>query len=471
MALPIMQDLSIDRSRYDAANTHDPEYEAPPGVNEETVQIISKSKNEPEWMLQKRLEGLRLYQQKPFPTWGPDLSKLIADMDTIKFFVKPKAKESTKWEDLPEDIRKTYERIGIPEAEKKSLSGVGAQYDSEVVYHNLKKEWEEQGVVFTNMDEAVHKYPDIVRKYFMTSCVPINDHKFVMLHAAVWSGGTFIYVPKNVKVKIPLQAYFRMNADRGGQFEHTLIIADEGSEVHYIEGCSSPLYSSNSLHAGCVEIHVLKGARVRYSSVENWSKNVFNLNTKRAVVDEDGIIEWINGNTGSQSTMLYPCSILRGERARSDSLGIAFAAAGQNQDTGSKVIHAAPYTSSTIQAKSISKDGGISTYRGLVKVLPKAVHSKVAVNCDALLIDDKSISNTYPTMKIENNKVDIAHEATVGRIGEEEIFYLMSRGLSQEQARQLVVSGFIEPIIKQLPLEYSVELNKLIELEMEGSVG
>lgn len=848
MALTVLSDIGIDRSRYDDANAHDPQYEAPPGVNEQVVRIISKAKNEPEWMLQKRLQALALYLKTPLPTWGPPLDKL--ELDKIKYFVQPKAKESTKWEDLPEDMRRTYERIGIPEAEKRSLSGVGAQYDSEIVYHNLKKEWEDQGVVFTNMDEAVHKYPELVKKYFMTQCVPINDHKFVMLHASVWSGGTFIYIPKGVKVKIPLQAYFRMNAERGGQFEHTLIIADEGSEVHYIEGCftkgnlvttnpdykkieeiqegdtiltsegefkhakdiqhstytgdlctvelwgdstqkievtadhpflyvdrmskndrnkrfiprwnnprffkkgdylvvpinkevktkkihhfeiergkgrhgfdkkiirvplipeffrlvgyyisegsvssnsylnfsfgaeetlyiadvkrclkavfgidkvlemqhkknhgmslvvcsvdvarvfnqfgnksdlktlppwmmyetpehqkeiiigwcrgdgnyykqptktglkevfrinttseklarqgrdillrlrivaflnkrdrskqgrktmytlgitgeymkpfgdlmhvkvndringkrrasmfgidnkfayfpiksitmkyaenipvynfgvdahetytvagvavhncSAPSYGTSALHAGCVELFVLKGARIRYSSVENWSRNTYNLNTKRAIVDEDGIVEWINGNLGSGTTMLYPCSILRGERARSDSLGIAFAGAGQNQDTGSKVIHAAPNTSSTIQAKSISKDGGISSYRGLVKVLPRAINSKVAVNCDALLIDEKSTSNTYPTMKIASNKVDIAHEATVGRIGEEEIFYLMSRGLSQEQARQLVVTGFIEPIVKQLPLEYSVELNKLIELEMEDSIG
>jgi Fe-S cluster assembly protein SufB len=469
MTLPIIPDISIDRSRYDTANEHDPAYEAPPGVNEEVVRTISTHKNEPEWMLQKRLDALKLYLKTPMPKWGPNLSKL--ELDKIKYFVTPKAKETTNWEDLPEDIRKTYERIGIPEAEKKSLSGVGAQYDSEIVYHSLKKEWEDQGVVFTNMDEAIHKYPEFVKKYFMTNCVPINDHKFVMLHAAVWSGGTFIYIPKGIKVRIPLQAYFRMNAERGGQFEHTLIIADEGSEVHYIEGCSAPAYNSSALHAGCVELHVLKGARIRYSSVENWSRNTYNLNTKRAIVDEDGIVEWINGNLGSGVTMLYPCSILRGERARSDSLGIAFAAEGQNQDTGSKVIHAAPNTSSTIQAKSISKNGGISTYRGIVKVLPRATKSKVSVNCDALLIDEKSVSNTYPTMQIESNKVDIAHEATVGRIGEEEIFYLMSRGLTQEQARQLVVAGFIEPIVKQLPLEYSVELNKLIELEMEGSVG
>ena len=860
MPLPILaqqppsvhDDLFIDRSRYDDADAHDPKYEAPPGVTEATVRIISASKGEPDWMLAKRLQGLALYQTTPFPAWGPDLSSLIAQMDQIRFFVQPKTKESTSWEDLPDDIRRTYERIGIPEAEKKSLSGVGAQYDSEVVYHNLKKEWEDLGVVFTNMDVAVKQYPELVQKYFMTSCVPINDHKFVMLHAAVWSGGTFIYVPKGVKVRIPLQAYFRMNAMRGGQFEHTLIIADEGSEIHYIEGCftegnlittnpdykriedvqdhekvltsegvhshvdglqrtlysgklhtielygdstqkievteehpflyvdrrlrnernkefiprwnipkffrkgdylvapinkevverttypfaiircenpkkgvfkewrwdvpatkeffrligyylaegsvsgghylnfsfnekereyiddvkrclftafgttkiiethhpenhgtnivvcdtdlarlfshfgrgsekkaipstlmyashelqreiingwfrgdgnhykkqhksgmkevfrinttseklarqgrdillrlgvvaflnkrdrsntgrktmftlgvsgdqmmpfgkivgisikgtangkrragmfgidekfaflpikrittrevenhpvynfevkdqhtytvggvavhncSAPAYEGASLHAGCVELHVLKGARIRYSSVENWSRNTYNLNTKRAIVAEDAVVEWINGNLGSGVTMLYPCSVLAGPRARSDSLGIAFAGKGQNQDTGSKVIHAAPHTSSTIQAKSISKDGGISTYRGLVRIMPNAYKSKVSVECDALLVGDESVSNTYPTMKIENDDVTIAHEATVGKIGTDEIFYLMSRGLSEDQARQMVVAGFIEPIVKALPLEYSVELNKLIELEMEGSVG
>lgn len=471
MALPILHNIAIDRSRYDAANTHDPQYEAPPGVNEQVVRIISAAKGEPDWMLQKRLAGLKLYDGAAFPTWGPDLSRIIADIGSIRFFVQPKAKESTRWEDLPDDIRKTYERIGIPEAEKRSLSGVGAQYDSEIIYHNLKREWDEKGVIFTNMDEALRRHPEMVKKYFMTQCVPINDHKFVMLHAAVWSGGTFIYVPPGVKVTVPLQAYFRMNAERGGQFEHTLIIADKGSEVHYIEGCSAPQYNSSALHAGCVEIFVHEGARVRYSSVENWSRNTFNLNTKRAMVDKDGVMEWVNGNLGSGTTMLYPCSVLRGERAHSDSLGIAFAGRDQHQDTGSKVIHAAPRTTSVIRAKSISKDGGISSYRGLIKIMPQATGSKSSVNCDALLIDPLSTSDTYPDMQIDCADVDVAHEATVGRIGAEEIFYLRSRGLSEEQARQLIVAGFIEPIVKQLPLEYSVELNKLIELEMEGSVG
>ena len=843
-----MENFQIDRSRYDEASKIENKFESN-GLNEELVRFISKEKNEPEWMLKKRLQGFSLFNKTKIPTWGPDLSKL--DLTKIKYFVDPGNKESTKWEDVPEEIRKVAERIGIPEAEKRELGGAGFQFDSNMAYHNLKKELEDQGVIFDNMDVAIHKYPELVKKYFMTSCIPVTDHKFIMLHAAVWSGGTFIYIPENVKVRIPLQAYFRMNALKGGQFEHTLIIADKNSEISYIEGCftrgnlintnpdykpieelemgkrvlthdgtykkikelykmpysgnlckikvygnaideievtedhpflyvdkkskrdrnkkfiprwnlpryfkkgdylavpinktivsndyhevgiekwfgrkqgykkislkvpsskeffklagyylaegsisgghylnfsfnnkevgfmdevknllkkvfgiekvldmkhkknngtslvvcstdlckvfevfgkkanlkqiptwmmledpekqkcliesyfkgdgnyyrkkcksgfkevirinsvseklirqcrdillrlnipsfmnardrskegrqimytlgiggeymikfgeligikiskkingknrasmfgitkdfaffpirhiekrevkneivynfsvednetycvsgiavhncSSPLYNDNNLHAGCVEIHVLDGARVRYMSVENWSKNTYNLNTKRAIVHKDGVIEWVNGNLGSQCTMLYPCSILVGENAKSDSLGIAFAAEGQNQDTGSKVIHAAPNTYSTIKAKSISKGGGISSYRGLVRVNKNAKNIKCSVNCDALLIDDISISNTFPFMKIDSNKVDIAHEASVGKIGDDEIFYLMSRGLSKEQAMQMVVSGFIEPVVKQLPLEYAVELNKLIELEMEGTVG
>jgi len=866
-----MQEFVIDRSRYDDANQERASFSAAPGVTEDLVKEISRQKNEPGWMLQKRLEGYRNFIQTPMPTWGPDLSAL--DLDKIRYFVRPDTKESTSWEEVPEDIRKTFERIGIPEAERRSLSGAGAQYDSDVVYHNLQKIWEEKGVIFENMDVAVQKYPELVKKFFMTSCVPVNDHKFVMLHAAVWSGGTFIYVPPGVKVEMPLQAYFRMNAERGGQFEHTLIIADQGAEVQYIEGCSAPRFDSKALHAGCVELFVMEGARIRYSSVENWSRNTYNLNTKRAIVEKHGIVEWVNGNMGcltgdtkiftnpkgpvsiksiepgdkvfawdektntlkastvrrkiysgekkvyrlrsagreimasanhpflsltrkkhdqrhkkaffyhewrpldqlkpgdiigivkkvpfegkpyqlprihvqktiqsrnqyakftmgsshlynqkiiipdktsedfmwvmgillgdghvdvrqnkiniatheredyrellcstirklfhyditekkeryliinskalcalftqsgfggnadtkqvpawvftlpksqilaflagyidsdghvaanalaltsvnkdvlyaiqelgiyvgfgvskifkhrragptnilgnpcnaldswrllfngknvtemplrclakremaqkiktkrnyvsskglnftsksndqvgfaridsieyigvqptfdievegyhnfiangmilhnSGTTMLYPCSVLKGEYARSDSLGIAFAGPGQNQDTGSKVIHLAPNTTSTIKAKSISKAGGISTYRGYVKITKNAVNSRSSVVCDALLIDGQSVSNTYPFMKIYTNKVDLAHEATVGRIGEEQIFYLMSRGLTQEQAMQMIVSGFIEPIVKALPLEYAIELNKLIELEMEGTVG
>lgn len=464
-----MQDFSIDRSAYDDANPDRSKFTADPGVTRELVLEISKQKNEPDWMREKRLAAFELYEKTPLPDWGPPLKKL--DLNKIIYYVRPDTEESHSWDDVPEEIKKTFDRIGIPEAERRSLSGVGAQYDSDIVYHSLKKEWEEKGVIFENMDVAVQKYPDLVKKYFMTQCVPINDHKFIMLHAAVWSGGTFIYIPPNVKVDMPLQAYFRMNAMRGGQFEHTLIIADKGAEVQYIEGCSAPQYTESVLHAGCVELFVQEGARIRYSSVENWSKNTFNLNTKRAMVDKDGVVEWINGNLGSGCTMLYPCSVLRGEGARSDSLGIAFAAKGQFQDTGSKVIHVAPNTSSTIRAKSISKGGGVSTYRGLVRVAPKATGTKSSVSCDALLIDSESISNTYPLMKIDTNKADIAHEASVGRIGDEEIFYLMSRGLSEEEAIKMIVSGFIEPIVKALPLEYAVELNKLIELEMENSIG
>ncbi|HIH15496.1 MAG TPA: Fe-S cluster assembly protein SufB [Nanoarchaeota archaeon] len=461
------KEISVSRALYDDADEHTSRFIAKPGINEEIVRLISKTKNEPEWMLEKRLKGLKLFGETRTPTWGPDLSSL--DFNNIIYFADPNATATKMWEDVPPEIRKTFDRLGIPEAEKTALAGVGAQYDSSIVYHNIQKSLEEKGVIFENMDVAVQKYPDLVKKYFMTNCIPIHDHKFIMLHAAVWSGGTFIYVPKNVKVDLPLQAYFRMNAQKGGQFEHTLIIVDEGAELHYIEGCSSPIYSENSLHAGCVELHVMKGARMRYSSIENWSKNVFNLNTKRAMVHEHAIVEWINGNMGSQRTMLYPCSVLVGEGARSESLGIAFAGPGQDQDTGAKAIHAAPNTSSIIKAKSISKGGGISTYRGLVHVTENATNTKSTVKCDALIIDNESISKTYPFMKINNNESEVTHEATVGKIGEEEIFYLMSRGIDEEQAVQMIVNGFIEPIVKALPLEYAVELNKLIELEMEGT--
>ncbi|MCC6638964.1 Fe-S cluster assembly protein SufB [Candidatus Falkowbacteria bacterium] len=466
-----MNDFSTTQNRelYEHADADHSRLKSRPGLSEEIVKLISSQKNEPEWMLQKRLAGFALHQKTAMPTWGPNLTAL--NLDEIVYFVRPDTQEASDWGKVPDEIKKTFERLGIPQAEREVLGGVGAQYDSDVVYHSLKKELSDKGVIFENMDVAVQKYPELVKEYFMTQCVPINDHKFIMIHAAAWSGGTFIYVPKGVKVELPLQAYFRMNAYAGGQFEHTLIIADEGSELHYIEGCSAPRYNSNSLHAGCVEIFVKKNARVRYSSIENWSKNTYNLNTKRALVDEGGVIEWVNGNMGSGVTMLYPASILRGRGARSDSLGIAFAGAGQHQDTGSKVIHVAPETKSTITAKSISKDGGIASYRGYVRVAPTAINSSVAVECDALLLDPQSVSQTYPTMLLETDAVDMAHEARVGKIGDEEIFYLMSRGMTQEQATQMVVAGFIEPIVKSLPLEYALELNKLIELEMEGSVG
>lgn len=457
------------RELYDTSNVDRSKFVAPEGLDEALVREMSAQKNEPAWMLEKRLAALALFLKTPTPTWGAALDGL--DLSKIIYYVRPDTEEKMTWEEVPEDIRRTFEKLGIPEAERNMLSGVGAQYDSDVVYHNLKKEWEDQGVIFENMDVAVQKYPEMVRQYFMTDCVPIHDHKFVMLHGAVWSGGTFIYVPKGVKVNVPLQAYFRMNAERGGQFEHTLIVVDEGAEVQYIEGCSAPKYNASSLHAGCVEVHVKKGARVTYSSIENWSKNTFNLNTKRAVVDEDGVIEWLNGNMGSGVTMLYPMSVLRGARARSEHVGVAFAGAGQNQDTGAKVVHLAPGTSSVIRAKSISKDGGISSYRGLVRIGGKASGSASSVACDALVVGDGSVSNTYPFMRVDTDDVAVSHEASVGRIGDDEVFALMSRGIPRAEAEKLVVRGFIDPIVKRLPLEYAVELSRLIELEMEGSIG
>lgn len=460
-----MQEL---RSVLDAASEHSPKFVAPYGLRRETVLAISAQKGEPEWMLMRRLAAFELFAKTPLPTWGPGLDGL--DLEKITYFVRPDAMEAKTWDDVPVEIRETFEKLGIPEAEREALSGVGAQYDSDVIYHNLKEEWARQGVIFANMDAAVREYGDLVREYFMTSCVPVHDHKFAMLHGAVWSGGTFIYVPPHVRVEIPLQAYFRMNAERGGQFEHTLIIADEGSEVHYIEGCSAPKFDASALHAGCVEIHVKKGAHVRYSSIENWSKNTFNLNTKRALVDEGGTITWLNGNMGSGTTMLYPMSVLRGRKARSDYLGIAFAGPGQHQDTGAKVALVAPETSASIRAKSISAGGGISTYRGLVKVTPAAQGAVVRVDCDALMLDGESTSKTIPVMQVESAEATVSHEATVGRITEDALFYLMTRGLSEEDARRTVVGGFLEPIVRELPLEYAVELQKLIELEMDGAL-
>lgn len=468
--MEIKKDFKIDRSRYDDANLNSKsKYTAKPGISEELVRKISSDKNEPEWMLKKRLMALELFNKTSIPTWGPDLSQL--NLDEIIYYVDPDTTEAKSWDDVPDEIKKTFEKLGIPEAERKSLAGVGGQYDSGMVYHNLKKEWEEKGIIFENMDVAVHKYPDMVKKYFMTNCVPITDHKFAMLHAAVWSGGTFIYVPPGVKIDMPLQAYFRMNAMKGGQFEHTLIIADKGSEMHYIEGCSSPRYENSSLHAGCVEIHIFEGAKVNYSSIENWSKNMYNLNTKRAIVHKNASIEWLNGQMGSAKTMLYPCSILLGESSHSESLGIAFAGKDQDQDTGSKVIHIGANTTSVIKSKSISKDGGISSYRGLVKISKTAKGAVSSIECDALMVDDISISNTFPSMEVGRDDATVSHEARVGKIGEDEIFYLMSRGLSEAGAMQMIVNGFASPVVKKLPLEYAIELNKLIELEMENSLG
>jgi Fe-S cluster assembly protein SufB len=436
------------------------------GLSESLVRRISADKKEPEWMLEKRLAALKLYNEKPLPDWGPSLDGL--DLENMIYYVSPEVAEKTEWKELPKEISDTFDRLGIPAAEREYLGGVGAQYDSGVVYHRIKKELSDKGVIFENMDVALEKYPDLVKKYFMTECVSAAEHKFVMLHGAVWSGGTFIYVPKGVKVALPLQAYFRMNREGSAQFEHTLIIADEGSSVEYIEGCSAPRYNSSSLHAGCVELFVHKGAKIKYLSIENWSKNTYNLNTKKALVYEDAEVQWVNGNLGSAVTMLYPSSVLLGERAKSDNLGIVFAGAGQLQDTGSKAIHLAPHTTSTIRSKSISKDGGVSNYRGLVKVGKRATGSRSSVVCDALILDENSQSNTYPSIKNENSRAEISHEAKVGKISQAEIFYLQSRGISENEAERMIISGFVDPIVKALPFEYAIELNKLIELEMEG---
>ncbi len=439
------------------------------GLSEEVVRRISKEKDEPEWMLQHRLSCLKMFYEMKMPEWGPNLDKL--DLNKITYYLSSDAKKNSRsWDDVPEDIKETFEKLGIPKAERESLAGVGAQYESEVVYHNIQKELSDKGVIFEDCDIAIKKHPKIFKEYFMKGVSP-RLHKFAALHGAVWSGGTFLYVPKGVKIKLPLQAYFRMNAETAGQFEHTLIVIEEGAEAQYIEGCSAPQYTQNSLHAGCVEIVVKKDGRMRYSSVENWSKNTYNLNTKRALVDENGVMEWIGGNMGSGVTMLYPTTILRGKGASAEHLGIAYAGAGQNQDVGSKVYHLAPNTSSMIVSKSISKDGGVASYRGHLEISKEAVNSKSVVQCDALMMDNKSKSDTVPYIQVKNKDVDLGHEATVGKISQEQIFYLMSRGLSEEQATKMIVTGFIEPIVKELPLEYAIEMNKLIELEMEGSLG
>lgn len=436
------------------------------GLTEEIVRGISKDKGEPDWMLEKRLEAFNLYKNTPMPNWGPDLSGL--KLKEIIYYVPSDLKEQNSWSEVPKEISDTFEKLGIPKAEREYLGGVGAQYDSGVVYHSIKDSLKKQGVIFENMDTAVKLYPDLVKKYFMTDCIKLNEHKFAMLHAATWSGGTFIYVPKGVKVKMPLQSYFRMNKEKGGQFEHTIIIADEGSFVEYIEGCSAPKYAYSSLHAGGVELFVLKDAKIKYSSIENWSKNVYNLNTKKALVYERGEVEWLNGNTGGHSTMLYPSSILLGEGARSESLGIAMAGRGQNQDVGSKVVHLAPNTSSVIKSKSIAKNGGISTYRGFVEIGKGAYNSKVVVACDTLLLDKDSKALAIPVNKVSNKDVEISHEAKVGQLSDREIFYANLHAFDEYAAQRLIIGGFASEVIKKLPLEYAVELNKLIDLEIEG---
>jgi Fe-S cluster assembly protein SufB len=449
----------------DAQTAHIPRFLAPQGLTLDIIEEISRVKHEPEWMREKRIRAFSFFQDAKIPMWGPSLVGL--DLNAIHYFVRPDAREELTWEEVPEEIRETFEKLGIPEAERTGLGGVGAQYDSEMVYHRLREDLAVQGVIFENMDVAVQKYPELVEKYFMTQCVPMHDHPFAMLHAAVWSGGTFIYVPAGVKVEIPLSAYFRMNASQGGQFEHTLIIAAEGSEVHYIEGCSAPKYDNAALHAGCVEIFVEKGAKVQYSSIENWSKNTYNLNTKRAIVDEGGEIVWLNGNMGSSVTMLYPMSILRGKNSKSRYEGFAFAGPGQVQDTGHKVALVGPGTSAVVHSKSISIGGGVSTYRGLVKVTKAALGAMAHVTCDGLMLDAASQTHAIPVVTSEQSNAEVMHEARVGKVDERALSYLAARGMRADDALHAMVSGFVDPLVKQLPLEYAVELMKLVELEME----
>ena len=439
------------------------------GLNEEVVRYISQAKNEPEWMLDIRLKALKPFERKPIPTWGPDLSFL--NFNDFKYFVRSTDKVAQSWDDLPEDIKQTYDRLGIPEAERQRLvDGVAAQYESEVVYHQIREDLEKQGVIFLDTDTGLKEYPEIFKEYF-GAAVPAGDNKFAALNTAVWSGGSFIYVPKGVQCTIPLQAYFRINTESMGQFERTLIIADEGSYVHYVEGCTAPIYKSDSLHSAIVEIFVKKNARVRYTTIQNWSNNVLNLVTQRAIAEEGATMEWIDGNIGSRINMKYPSVYLMGEHARGETLSIAFAGKGQHQDTGAKMVHMAPYTSSHIVSKSISRQGGRSSYRGLVYISEKAHGSKSNVLCDALLVDTISRSDTYPYVNVRTDDVQMGHEATVSKVSEDQLFYLMSRGLTETEAMSTIVRGFVEPIAKELPMEYALELNRLIELQMEGSVG
>ena len=443
-------------------------FKAKKGLNEKIVAEISSMKDEPEWMTKFRLKALEIFLKKPMPTWGGDLSGI--DFDDIYYYIKPSDRKSRSWEDVPDDIKNTFDKLGIPEAEKKFLAGAGAQYESESVYHNLKEEWEKKGVIFCDMDTALREHPDIVKEYFST-IVPPADNKFAALNSAVWSGGSFVYVPEGINVDIPLQAYFRINAENMGQFERTLIIVEPGSYAHYVEGCTAPIYATDSLHTAVVEVVVKNNARFRYTTIQNWSPNVYNLVTKRAVAYEDATMEWVDGNLGSKLTMKYPSVYMMGRGAKAEILSLAFSGKGQHQEAGAKVVHGAPDTSSTITSKSISKNGGQSSYRGLLKVYKGAKDVKSNVRCDALLLDDISRSDTYPYMEIDEEKVSIGHEASVSKIGEEQLFYLMSRGLSEAQASAMIVSGFIEPIVKELPMEYAVEMNRLIQLQMEGSVG
>src|SRR5579884_2533547 len=454
-----------------SAGFHVPEnyaFKAEKGLNEKIVAQISEMKGEPAWMRDFRLKSLKLFEKRPMPTWGADLSGI--NFDDIYYYIKPVPQQGKTWEDVPAEIKETFDRLGIPQAERKYLAGVTAQYESEAVYHKVREDLEKLGVIFTDMDTALREYPDIVKEHFGT-VVPPSDNKFASLNSAVWSGGSFVYVPANVRVEIPLQAYFRINAQNMGQFERTLIIAEPGSYVHYVEGCTAPTYTSDSLHSAVVEIKVKEGARVRYTTIQNWSKNVYNLVTKRAAAYRDATMEWVDGNLGSKVTMKYPAVLLMEPGARGDILSVAFASEGMHLDAGAKVTHLAPYTTSQILSKSVSKGTGRASYRGLVRVNPGAHHTKSSVRCDALLLDEQARTDTYPTMRLENSQIEIGHEATVSKVGEEQLFYLMSRGLSENEAYSMIVNGFIEPITKELPMEYAVELNRLIQLEMEGSVG
>jgi Fe-S cluster assembly protein SufB len=474
MSAELVQDASIreigNDYKYGFRDQEDYIFKSGRGLTKEIVTQISKMKNEPEWMLKFRLRALDLFLKKPMPTWGNTGLLKAIDFENIFYYIKPSEKQQTNWDDVPEGIKQTFDRLGIPEAERKFLAGVTAQYESEVVYHSIREDLEKQGVIFLDMDSGLREHEDIVREHFAT-VIPPADNKFAALNSAVWSGGSFIWVPPGVRVEIPLQAYFRINAENMGQFERTLIIAEPGSFVHYIEGCTAPVYSTDSLHSAVVELIAKPGAHIRYTTIQNWSKNVYNLVTKRAVAHENAKVEWVDGNLGSKLTMKYPSIYLVGPKAHGEVLSIAFAGDGQHQDAGAKIIHAAPDTSSIIISKSISKNGGRTSYRGLIKVYPKAKNAKCSVKCDALLMDEKSRSDTYPTMEVDEKEVTVEHEATVSKVGEEQLFYLMSRGLSQEEATAMIVNGFFEPFTKELPLEYAVELNRLIQHEMSGSVG
>jgi Fe-S cluster assembly protein SufB len=463
--------LNLDQDYTQKYGFHDdiqPVFQTERGLTRRVVEEISHQKNEPQWMREFRLQAYDIFISKPMPAWGPDLSRL--DFDEIVYYIKPTDRQGRSWDEVPDEIKQTFDRLGIPEWERKFLAGVGAQYDSEVVYHNLAKQWEEKGVIFVDTDTAVREYPDLVKEYFGT-VIPPTDNKFAALNSAVWSGGSFVYVPAGVRVDIPLQAYFRINAKNAGQFERTLIIAEEGAFVHYVEGCTAPVYAEEALHSAVVEIIVKRGARVRYTTIQNWSRDVYNLVTKRAVAYGDSVMEWVDGNIGSRVTQKYPSVYLMEPGARGEILSVAFAGDGQHQDTGGKLIFAAPYTTGRITSKSISKGTGRASYRGLVQVLEGAHHAKCNVECDALLLDEDAKTDTYPYIEINEQEVTIGHEARVSKVSDEQIFYLQSRGLKKDEALTLIVSGFIEPLAKQLPMEYAVELNRLIELEMEGSVG